>query len=90
MDAVSLVSSVQSKFLHISAFASSCDFAWVRIVGSPISVGMTASIPYARAKGVFPVGRPGSSSTHFPLACSSLFFKAVIRVLFVASACPLL
>ena len=33
--------------------------ASVRIVGSPISVGMIASIPYARAKGVFPVGRPG-------------------------------
>ncbi|RVW27914.1 hypothetical protein CK203_084959 [Vitis vinifera] len=31
----------------------------VRIVGSPIFVGMTASIPYARAKGVFHVGRPG-------------------------------
>ncbi|RVX04433.1 hypothetical protein CK203_018594 [Vitis vinifera] len=42
-------------------------------------------------EGVFPVGRPGcgsigpqnadNSSTHFPLAYSSLFFKAVISVL---------
>ncbi|RVW34464.1 hypothetical protein CK203_081375 [Vitis vinifera] len=46
-----------SKFLPNSAFASSYFAASVRIVGNPISVGMTASIPYARAKGVFPVGR---------------------------------
>ena len=59
MDAVSLVSSAQSKFLPNSVFASSYCPASVRIVGSPISVGMTASIPYARAKGVFPVERPG-------------------------------
>ncbi|RVW67221.1 hypothetical protein CK203_063638 [Vitis vinifera] len=26
-----------------------------------------------------PIRTPGSSSTHFPLACSSLFFKAVIK-----------
>ncbi|RVW84078.1 hypothetical protein CK203_040608 [Vitis vinifera] len=72
MDAVSLTSSAQSKFLPNSAFASSCLPASVRIVGSPISVEMIASIPYARAKGVFLVGRLG---------------VAVIRVLFVASAC---
>ena len=59
MDAVSLISSAQSKFLLNSAFASSYCPALVRIVGSPISVGMIASIPYAKAKGVFPVGRPG-------------------------------
>ena len=59
MDAVSLILSAQSKFLHNSVFASSCIPASVRIVGSPISVGMTGSIPYARAKGVFPIGRPG-------------------------------
>ena len=59
MDAFSLTSSAQSKFLPNSAFALSCLAASVRIVGNPISVGMMASIPYARAKEVFPVGRPG-------------------------------
>ena len=59
MDAVSLSLSAQSKFIHNSSFASSCVPVSVRIVGSPISIGMIASIPYARAKGVFPVGRPG-------------------------------
>ena len=59
MDAVSLTSSAQSKFLPNSAFASFYPPASIRIVGSPISVGMIASIPYARAKGVFLVGRPG-------------------------------
>ena len=59
MDAVSLTSSAQSKFLPNSSFADSYVPASVRIVGSPISVGMIASIPYARANGVFPVGRPG-------------------------------
>ena len=56
---VSLTSSAQSKFLLNSVFASSYSPASIWIVGSPISVGMTASIPYARAKGVFLVGRPG-------------------------------
>ena len=51
-------------------------------------------------KGDIPVGRraivlytqstPGSSSTHFPLAESNRFFKAVNMVLFEASAWPLL
>ena len=59
MDALSLTSSAQSKFLPSSVLASFCFAASVRIVGRPISVGMTASIPYVRAKGVFPVGRPG-------------------------------
>ena len=59
MAALSLTSFAQSKFLPNSVFASSYFAASVRIVGNPISVGMTASIPYARAKGVFPVGRPG-------------------------------
>ncbi|RVW19456.1 hypothetical protein CK203_114602 [Vitis vinifera] len=59
MDASFLTSFAQSKFLPNSAFASSCFPASVRIVGNPISVGMIASIPYARAKSVFPVGRPG-------------------------------
>ncbi|RVW33123.1 hypothetical protein CK203_111165 [Vitis vinifera] len=54
----SLTSSAQSKFLRNSSFASSCVPTSVLIVGSPISVGMIASIPYARAKGVFLVGRP--------------------------------
>ena len=71
-----------------------------RAVGMPISVGMTVSIPYARAKEVLPVGRPGvvqyahktlgNSSTYLPLACSSLFFNADNKVLLVASTCPLL
>ena len=66
------------------------------MVGIPISVGMTASIPYVRAKGDMPVGfrvvvlwankTPGSSSTHFPLAECSRFFRADRRVLFDASA----
>ena len=66
----------------------------------PISVEITTSIPQARAKGVVLIGRPsvvlyahktlGNSSTHFPLAHSSLFFSVVSGVLFVASACPLL
>ncbi|KAL6342419.1 hypothetical protein AAG906_009092 [Vitis piasezkii] len=66
MDAVSLTSFAQSKFLPNSAFASSYCLASVRVVGSPISIGMTASIPYARAKGVFPVGRPGVFRTEIP------------------------
>ena len=51
-------------------------------------------------KGVFSVGRlsvvrqahkmSGSSSTHFPLAYSNFFFKAVSKILFVVSAYPLL
>ncbi|RVW17825.1 hypothetical protein CK203_078652 [Vitis vinifera] len=41
-----------------STFASPCRPTSIRIVGRPISVGMTTSIPYARAKGVFPVGHP--------------------------------
>ena len=59
MAALSLTSSAQSKFVPNSALASSYFAASVRIVGNPILVGMTASIPYARAKGMFPVGRPG-------------------------------
>ncbi|KAL6322013.1 hypothetical protein AAG906_003155 [Vitis piasezkii] len=42
-----------------SIFASPCRPASVRIVGRPISVGMTTSILYARVKEVFPVGRSG-------------------------------
>ena len=56
---VSLISSAQSKFLSNSVFASSYLPTSVRIVGSPISVGITVSIPYVRAKGVFLVGRSG-------------------------------
>ena len=66
----------------------------------PISVGITTSIPWARAKRMAPINRLdvvryshrslGNSSTHFPLALSSFFFNAVNRVLFIASACPLL
>ena len=59
MDAFSLTLSAQSRFLPSSLFMSPCPLASVRIVGRPIYVGMTVSIPYARAKGVFPVGRPG-------------------------------
>ncbi|RVW56790.1 hypothetical protein CK203_082750 [Vitis vinifera] len=46
-------SSAQSKFLPNSMLASPCFVASVRIVGNPISVGMTASIPYARVKECF-------------------------------------
>ena len=59
MDAFSLVLSAQSRFLPSSVLSSLCSLASVRIVGRPISVGMIASMSYVRAKGVFPMGRPG-------------------------------
>ena len=59
MATFSLTSSVQSRFLSSSWFSSLQPHTTVRIVGKPIFVGMTASMSYARAKGVLPVGRPG-------------------------------
>ena len=59
MDVFSLTSSAQSRFLSSSMFSSFWPRTVVWIVGRSISLGMTASMPYARAKGVFPVGRPG-------------------------------
>ena len=93
--ATSQNSSVVSRSLAMaSAFAFSRISA--RMVGIPISVGITASIPYVRANGDMPVGfrlvvltahkTPGSSSTHFPLAKRMRFFRADKRVLFDTSA----
>ena len=59
MDAFSLTSSTQSRFLPSSVLSSLYPIASVRIVGRPISMGMTTSMLYARVKGVFSVGRSG-------------------------------
>ena len=69
-------------------------------VGRPISSGMIASEPYASENGVSLVDLLGvvlkvhrilgNSSTHLPLASSSLFLIPSYMVLFDASACPLL
>ena len=77
-----------------------CSGVFVRMVGIPISVGMIASIPYVIVNGDMPVdlravvleaqSTSGSSSTHFPLAESNHFFRAVNRVFLEASARPLL
>ena len=71
----------------------------VRAVGMPISVGIIASISYARAKGVFLVGCPGvvrlahrtlgNSSTHFSLAFSSFFFFFLMWIVGFCSLLPL-
>ena len=69
-------------------------------VGKPISVGITASDPYVIENGVSLVDLLGvvryvyktwgNSSTHLPLASSSLFLKLSTITLFVTSAWPLL
>ena len=97
--AASRRSSLTSNSLVID-FAFSDSGVAVQMVGRPISVGITASIPLVSAKGEMPIGfqavvlyaqsTPGSSSTHFPLAESNCFFKAVNMVLLEASAWPLL
>lgn len=56
---LSLISYAQSKCFASSISSFLCPCTMARAVGMPISVGMTVSIPYARAKEVLPVGRPG-------------------------------
>lgn len=77
---------------------SPCSYAVVRMVGNPTSRRITTSVPYAKAKGDSPVDllrvvlyahkMVGSSSTHFPFACSKCFFISSIGILLLASACP--
>uniref|UniRef100_A0A2N9HIY7 Uncharacterized protein n=1 Tax=Fagus sylvatica TaxID=28930 RepID=A0A2N9HIY7_FAGSY len=67
-------------------------------VGRPISSGITASTPYVRENGVSPVefrgvvlnvhSTLGSSSTHRPLAFSSIFLIPLRIVLLRDFACP--
>ena len=59
MDAASLALSAQSKCFASSSSSFLLPWTTVRAVGIPTSVGMTASVPYVRANGVFPVGLPG-------------------------------
>jgi hypothetical protein len=71
----------------------------VRHERSPISTGMTASVPYVSRNGVSPVVECGvvlyaqstlqSSSTHFFFSSSSLRFSPLKITLLAASACPL-
>ena len=53
--AASRSSSLTSNSLAIDSIFSDSSVA-VRMVGRPISVGITASIPYVSAKGEMPVG----------------------------------
>ena len=48
-----------------------------------VPVGRSGVVRYAHRT-------PGSSSTHFPMAYSNIFFSATSEVLFVVSTCPLL
>ena len=69
-------------------------------VGRPISVGITAAVPYTIANRFSPIeeyfvvlyahNTLGNSSAHFPLLCSRFFLIMFRMALFVASAYPLL
>lgn len=59
MDALSLISSAQSR-CFVSSYSSLLYLCMaVRAISMPIFVGMTSSMPYARANGVFLVGCSG-------------------------------
>ena len=86
---------VSSSKLSISSFCSS-EANWHRLLSILISIGMTASNPYAKQNGVALIEvfavvlldhkTPGSSSAHLPFACSSCFLSVLNNVLFVDSA----
>jgi len=83
---------MQSAFICVS-------WCYCRIEGSPISTGMTASVPYTRVYGASWVEDWGvhlyahststNSSDHLPLAPSKRFFNCPRMILLAASAWPL-
>ena len=96
----SLLKSFKSRLINRSYLFLLFSNSSVLIVGNLASSGITASEPHVIEKWVSPIDfldvvrydhrTWGSSSTHFPLALSNLFFSPPIITLLVASACPLL